>query len=180
MKTIEEIVRKAHDSLLSSATPNPYSDFFKLSDSNIILKKEFKQIGYFDRREVFSEMGSIATLDKNDDTFVMRFFIYKNRFGTECDNENKVHSFFSKNQENNNSEQEKILFYKFLLLHEFKHFLQLTSGELTYEFIQSPENQATRYKYRDYEKEANQFASTILREELFACPKVLNRLKGII
>ncbi len=44
MKTIEEIVRKAHDSLLSSATPNPYSDFFKLSDSNIILKRSSSKL----------------------------------------------------------------------------------------------------------------------------------------
>lgn len=177
MKTIEEIVRKAHDSLLSSVTPNPYSDFFKLSGSNFMLKKEFKQIGYSDPRENFSEMGSIATLDKNEDTFVMRFFIYENRFGAECDNENKVHSFDLKNQPNKNSEQEKILFYKFILLHEFKHFLQLLSGELTYEFIKSPESQVTLYKDRRYEKEADQFASITLREELLACPNVSKKLR---
>jgi len=177
MNTIEELVRKAHDSLLSSSTPNPYSDFFKLSGSNFMLKKEFKQISYFDPRENFSEMGSIATLDKNEDTFVMRFFIYENRFGAECDNENKVHSFDLKDQSNKNLEQEKTLFYKFILLHEFKHFLQLLSREFTYELIKSPENQATRYKDRDYEKDADQFASIILREELIACPTVSKKLK---
>lgn len=142
-----------------------------------MLKKEFKQIGYFDPKENFSEMGSIATLDKNDDTFVMRFFIYENRFGAECDNENTVHSSDLKNQSNKNSEQEKVLFYKFILLHEFKHFLQLLSGELTYEFIKSPENQATRYKDRDYEKEADQFAIFTLREELIDCPTVSKKLR---
>lgn len=177
MKTIEEIVRKAHDSLLSSPVPNEYSFFFQISGLGFMLKKKFERIGYFDTREKLSEMGSIATLAKNENKFVMRFFIYENRFGAECNNENKVHSLDLKNQLIKNSEKEQILFYKFILLHEFKHFMQLLSGDLTFETIASSENQSVHYQDRNYEKEANDFASNVLREELLAYPTVPKKLK---